>query len=76
LRGGAGGGGVCGKGGGGGRGEKWTKPCTHIWIIKEKRKKKKTIPASLGWNQLDHAAWYFCYVVECGLLSFYWIFCI
>jgi hypothetical protein len=30
-----------GKGGGGGRGEKWTKPCMHIWIIKEKWKKKK-----------------------------------
>jgi hypothetical protein len=39
--GGAGGGGVGGKGGGGGRGEKWTKPCMHIWIIKEKWKKKK-----------------------------------
>jgi hypothetical protein len=24
----------------GGRGEKWTKPCMHIWIIKEKWKKK------------------------------------
>jgi hypothetical protein len=33
------GGGVGGKGGGGGRGEKWTKPCMHIWIIKEKWKK-------------------------------------
>jgi hypothetical protein len=32
---------VGGKGGGGGRGEKWTKPCMHIWIIKEKWKKKK-----------------------------------
>jgi hypothetical protein len=31
---------VGGKGGGGGRGEKWTKPCMHIWIIKEKWKKK------------------------------------
>jgi hypothetical protein len=40
LKGGAGGGGVGGKGGGGGRGEKWTKPCMHIWIIKEKWKKK------------------------------------
>jgi hypothetical protein len=30
---------VGGKGGGGGRGEKWTKPCMHIWIIKEKKKK-------------------------------------
>jgi hypothetical protein len=39
--GGEGGGGVGGKGGGGGRGEKWTKPCMHIWIIKEKWKKKK-----------------------------------
>jgi hypothetical protein len=28
-----------GAGGGGGRGEKWTKPCMHIWIIKEKWKK-------------------------------------
>jgi hypothetical protein len=27
---------VGGKGGGGGRGEKWPKPCMHIWIIKEK----------------------------------------
>jgi hypothetical protein len=26
---------VGGKGGGGGRGEKWIKPCMHIWIIKE-----------------------------------------
>jgi hypothetical protein len=25
---------VGGKGGVGGRGEKWTKPCMHIWIIK------------------------------------------
>jgi hypothetical protein len=25
---------VGGKGGGGGRGEKWTKPCMHIWIVK------------------------------------------
>jgi hypothetical protein len=33
--------GVGGKGGGGGKGEKWTKPCMHIWIIKEKGKKKK-----------------------------------
>jgi hypothetical protein len=41
LGGGEGGGGVGGKGGGGGRGEKWTKPCMHIWIIKEKWKKKK-----------------------------------
>jgi hypothetical protein len=32
---------VGGKGGGGGRGEKWTKPCMHIWIIKEKWKKKR-----------------------------------
>jgi hypothetical protein len=39
LRGGEGGGGVGGKGGGRGRGEKWTKPCMHIWIIKEKWKK-------------------------------------
>jgi hypothetical protein len=30
---------VGGKGGGGGRVEKWPKPCMHIWIIKEKRKK-------------------------------------
>jgi hypothetical protein len=29
------GGGVDGKGGGGGRGEKWPKPCMHIWIIKQ-----------------------------------------
>jgi hypothetical protein len=36
-----GGGGVGGKGGGGGRGKKWTQPCMHIWIIKEKGKKKK-----------------------------------
>jgi hypothetical protein len=26
---------VGGKGGGGGRGEKWPKPCMHIWIIKK-----------------------------------------
>jgi hypothetical protein len=38
--GGEGGGGVGGKGGGGGRGEKWTKPCMHIGIIKEKKIKK------------------------------------
>jgi hypothetical protein len=31
--GGEGGGRVGGKGGGGGRGEKWSKPCMHIWII-------------------------------------------
>jgi hypothetical protein len=37
--GGEGGGRVGGKGGGGGRGEKWNKPCMHIWIIKEKWKK-------------------------------------
>jgi hypothetical protein len=36
--GGEGGGGVGGKGGGGGRGEKWPKPCMHIWIIKLKNK--------------------------------------
>jgi hypothetical protein len=36
-----GGGGVGGKGGGGGRGEKWPKPCMHIWIIKEKKTEKK-----------------------------------
>jgi hypothetical protein len=34
---------VGGKGGGGGRGEKWTKPCMHIWIIKEKWKKKRKL---------------------------------
>jgi hypothetical protein len=28
---------VGGKGEGGGRGEKWPKPCMHIWIIKEKK---------------------------------------
>jgi hypothetical protein len=38
---GEGGGGVGGKGGGGDRGEKWPKPCMHIWIIKEKWKKKE-----------------------------------
>jgi hypothetical protein len=32
---GEGGGRVGGKGGGGGRGEKWPKPCMHIWIIKQ-----------------------------------------
>jgi hypothetical protein len=32
---------VGGKGVGGGRGEKWTKPCMHIWIIKEMEKKKR-----------------------------------
>jgi hypothetical protein len=26
---------VGGKGGGGGRGERWPKPCMHIWIIKK-----------------------------------------
>jgi hypothetical protein len=31
---------VGGKGGGGGRGEKWTKPCMHIWIIKKNEKKR------------------------------------
>jgi hypothetical protein len=30
-----------GKGGGGGRGEKWTKPCMHIWIIKETKKEEE-----------------------------------
>jgi hypothetical protein len=35
--GGEGGGGVGGKEGGGGRGEKWPKPCMHIWIIKENK---------------------------------------
>jgi hypothetical protein len=34
-----GGGGVGGKGGGGGRGKKWPKPCVHIWIIKQLKKK-------------------------------------
>jgi hypothetical protein len=34
-----------GKGGGGGRGEKWTKPCMHIWIIKEKW--KKNVPTNI-----------------------------
>jgi hypothetical protein len=29
------GGRVGGKGGGGGRGEKWPKPCMHIWIKKK-----------------------------------------
>jgi hypothetical protein len=29
---------VGGKGGAGGRGEKWPKPCMHIWIIKEKKR--------------------------------------
>jgi hypothetical protein len=33
--GGKGGGGVGDKGGGGGRGEKWPKPCMHIWIKKK-----------------------------------------
>jgi hypothetical protein len=28
---------VGGKGGGGSRGEKWSKPCMHIWVIKEKK---------------------------------------
>jgi hypothetical protein len=32
---------VGGKGGGGGSGEKWPKPCMHLWIIKKKRKKSK-----------------------------------
>jgi hypothetical protein len=39
---------VGGKGGGGGRGEKWTKPCMHIWIIKEKGKKKNCCCAILA----------------------------
>jgi hypothetical protein len=38
---------VGGKGGGGGWGEKWTKPCMHIWIIKEK-KRKENPTGSLG----------------------------
>jgi hypothetical protein len=29
---------VGGKGGGGGRGEKRSKPCMHIWIIKQFKK--------------------------------------
>jgi hypothetical protein len=41
---------VGGKGGGGGRGEKWTKPCMHIWIIKEKWKKKKERFFFLFWG--------------------------
>jgi hypothetical protein len=41
---------VSGKGGGGGRGEKWTKPCMHIWIIKEKWKKKNR---DSRWNRTD-----------------------
>jgi hypothetical protein len=32
---------VGGKGGCGGRGEKWPKPCMHIWIIKQFKKKKE-----------------------------------
>jgi hypothetical protein len=35
--GGEGGGRVGGKGEGGGRGEKWPKPCMHIWIILKKK---------------------------------------
>jgi hypothetical protein len=42
---------VGGKRGGGGRGEKWPKPCMHIWIIKEKKKNLRfslpeTLPSS------------------------------
>jgi hypothetical protein len=44
-----GGGGVGGKGGGGGRGEKWTKPCMHIWIVKEKKRNR----GIKGREQLD-----------------------
>jgi hypothetical protein len=36
---------VGGNGGGGGRGDKWTKPCMHIWIIKETWEKKKRMKA-------------------------------
>jgi hypothetical protein len=31
---------VGGKWGGPGRGDKWPKPCMHIWIIKEKKEYK------------------------------------
>jgi hypothetical protein len=44
---------VGGKGGGGGRGEKWTKPCMHIWIIKEKWKKKNKKKNKYGSGDLD-----------------------
>jgi hypothetical protein len=44
---GEGGGRVGGKGGGGGSGVKWPKPCMHIWIIKEKKKKKRLYCATL-----------------------------
>jgi hypothetical protein len=30
---------VGGKGGGRGRGEKWPKPCMHIWIIIKKKRR-------------------------------------
>jgi hypothetical protein len=39
---------VGGKGGGGGRGEKWTKPCMHIWIKKKKKSTWKRKACSLG----------------------------
>jgi hypothetical protein len=42
--GGEGGGGVGGNWAGGGRGEKWPKPCMHIWI----KKKKEVCICSLG----------------------------
>jgi hypothetical protein len=44
---------VGGKGGGGGRGEKWTKPYMHIWIIKEKLKKNKKKKKSKRKNTRD-----------------------
>jgi hypothetical protein len=50
---GEGGGGVGGKGGGGGRGEKWTKPCMHIWIIRERKKKTYTCMKYQGETPLN-----------------------
>jgi hypothetical protein len=42
--GGEGGGGVGGKGGSGCRGEKWPKPCMHIWIKKKDQRRTKNDP--------------------------------
>jgi hypothetical protein len=43
-----------GKGGGGGRGEKWPKPCMHIWIIKEK---KRLAICPKIWSILEKVTW-------------------
>jgi hypothetical protein len=51
---------VGGKGGGGGRGEKWTKPCMHIWIIKEKWKKKEIVKLFFRVTVLFAFPWEMC----------------